>query len=751
MKKRLPVFILTFVLLTSIFVCPAFAARSTEEVVEAALKLLYYNEGSYGSVNANDNGAVSVGKIQWHANRALKLLKTIVNANKTEAKSILGETLYNEILTATSWKSRTVNDTEKSAISKLLKTTQGKAAQDALATKDVTAYINRAKNLGIVDDAALVYFADLENQGGSGMSTRVAKSASKTVGSYAKITLSDLHNAALNDSVAGYYSSRRNKTYKYCNNLNWSVTYTVTFDADGGTCSAKSIKVNAGSSAGTFPTPTRPDYEFVAWYTDPISGVRVNGSATISKDTTLYAHWKALTCIITFDPNGGTCSTTSLKVPINQPAGVTFPTPTRAGYEFVGWCNSIGSFLNSSQAFSGDTTLLAYWKPALVTITLDANGGTCDVPSITGYYGDPIGSLPVPIRDGYEFLGWYRKGTSGAMHLVDSNTKISSTTNYLWAYWNEIHNHTYSQNEVISSTCTEGGYISYSCPCGDTYTDPTPAIGHTEVTDEAVAATCTADGKTEGKHCSVCNTVIKAQETVKATGHKWDDGVITRKPTATAEGEKTYTCTVCDKTKTEAIVATGECARDESCALKKFTDTANTWAHDGIEFVVNNGLMNGTGSGSTFDPTGTMTRAMLVTVLYRNEGSPKAGDHPFTDLTQTWYEDAVAWAAENGIVKGNSATTFNPDAPVTREQIATIMYRYAEYKGVDVSTLGDISGFPDAAKVDSWAEKGTKWAVGARLITGKGTTDGAILAPTGDADRASVATILMRFIQTVVE
>ena len=173
------------------------------------------------------------------------------------------------------------------------------------------------------------------------------------------------------------------------------------------------------------------------------------------------------------------------------------------------------------------------------------------------------------------------------------------------------------------------------------------------------------------------------------------------------------------------------------------------WYYDKVEYVYQKGLMYGTGDGTTFDPSGVMTRAMLVCVLYRNEGSPEAGESKFTDLTQNWYKKAVAWAAENGIVAGTGDTTFSPDEAVTREQIATIMYRYAKYKGIDVSKSGDISSFPDAGDVHSWAETATKWAVGTGLISGK-KNDGVVsLAPRDGGSRAEVATILKGFIQNV--
>ena len=154
-------------------------------------------------------------------------------------------------------------------------------------------------------------------------------------------------------------------------------------------------------------------------------------------------------------------------------------------------------------------------------------------------------------------------------------------------------------------------------------------------------------------------------------------------------------------------------------------------------------------SSSLFDTSGTMTRAMIVTVLWRIEGSPEPeGENPFDDLqtNQTWYHKAVLWAYENGIVAGTSKTTFDPTGAVTREQMATFLYRYAKYKGYDTSAETDIISFPDADNVGSWAKEALAWANSNGLITGSRGDDGVIrLDPQGKATREQVATILMRF------
>lgn len=228
--RKLTAALLACVMLLGLLVPASLAAGpTTEAIVDAALEFLYAHEGNYGSINKNDNGALSVGKIQWHADRALSLVRSVANSNPDNAKAILGDELYEEVLTAQSWATRVVDDEEAAVLSALLTTAEGKAAQDSLATSDITGYIKRAKNLGLTDAAALVYFADLENQGGSGMSRRVAAAAAETVGSFGAVTLSDLHRAALADSVAGKYPVRRGQAYDYCQSLGWSSPAQVHF------------------------------------------------------------------------------------------------------------------------------------------------------------------------------------------------------------------------------------------------------------------------------------------------------------------------------------------------------------------------------------------------------------------------------------------------------------------------------------------------------------------------------------------
>ena len=182
-----------------------------------------------------------------------------------------------------------------------------------------------------------------------------------------------------------------------------------------------------------------------------------------------------------------------------------------------------------------------------------------------------------------------------------------------------------------------------------------------------------------------------------------------------------------------------------------FTDVTKNWAYPGIQYCVTHQLMSGVG-GNLFAPKMTTTRAQIVQILYNLEGEPKvSGTTPFTDLTQNWYKDAVLWAYQTGVVSGTSATTFAPDLPVTREQIAVILMGYAE-KVLGVTrtwTPADLSTFPDAGSVSGWAKDALADAVALGLISGASNGGVTYLNPKGSATREQVATILMEFCKNV--
>ena len=346
------------------------------------------------------------------------------------------------------------------------------------------------------------------------------------------------------------------------------------------------------------------------------------------------------------------------------------------------------------------------------------------------------------------------------------------------------HKHSY-KDIVTAPTCTEKGYTTHTCACGDSYVDtyvdalghawdngkvtkePTetetgvktftctrcsetkteviPPLSHKHSYDAVVTApTCTEKGYTTHT-CSCGDSYVDTY--VDALGHAWDSGTVTKQPTATETGVRTYTCTRCSATKTETIPATGSVD-----VTQMFTDVEKNWAYPGIQYCVTHGIMGGMGDG-TFAPTGTTTRAQIVQILYNLEGTPAvSGTTPFTDLTANWYKPAILWAYQNNVVAGTSPTTFDPEGPVTREQIAVILTQYMFHvlKMERTWTPADLSTFPDGANVSSWAKEAMQDAVALGLINGTKASDGLVyLDPQGSAARQQVATILMNFCQNV--
>ena len=366
------------------------------------------------------------------------------------------------------------------------------------------------------------------------------------------------------------------------------------------------------------------------------------------------------------------------------------------------------------------------------------------------------------------------------------NTKYANYSSSSYATFRCVEAHEHSYTAVVTApTCTEKGYTTHTCACGDSYVDTyVDALGHAwdngKVTKQPTATetgvrtyTCTRCGETKTEtipkltHEHSYKAVVTAPTCtakgytthtcacgdsyvdtyVDALGHAWDNGKVTKQPTATETGIRTFTCTRCGEIRTETIPATGSVD-----VTRMFTDVTKNWAYPGIQYCVTHGIMGGMGDG-TFAPTGTTTRAQIVQILYNLEGTPAvSGTTPFTDLTANWYKPAILWAYQNNVVAGTSPTTFDPDQPVTREQIAVILTQYMFHvlKMERTWTPADLSAFPDGANVSSWAKEAMQDAVALGLINGTKASDGVVyLDPQGSAARQQVATILMNFCQNV--
>ena len=358
--------------------------------------------------------------------------------------------------------------------------------------------------------------------------------------------------------------------------------------------------------------------------------------------------------------------------------------------------------------------------------------------------------------------------------------------------------HDYKFTKTVAPTCTDGGYDLYTCSgCGATeQRNLTDAAGHkwdggtvttapTETTPGVRTFTCTVCGQTRtetipatGAHdyrftktfaptctdggydlytCSGCGATERRNLT-DAAGHKWDNGTVTTAPTETTPGVRTYTCSGCDQTRTEAIPATGAstCTGGPSCPSYGLHDVAGPdyWAHKGIDYCVRNRLMSGVGAG-TFSPDTACTRAQIVKILYNLSGNQTDYSYyylPFTDVAPgAWYYNAVAWAYCNDVTSGTSATTFTPNAAITRQQLVTFLYRYTvKYAPEFTGNAAPISAFPDAGSVANWAYAAMSWAVGNGLIKGNAHDNGLdYLDPNGSATRAQTATIIIRYCQLI--
>ena len=347
-----------------------------------------------------------------------------------------------------------------------------------------------------------------------------------------------------------------------------------------------------------------------------------------------------------------------------------------AVYTIPGSVTSIGD-----DAFSGCASLTSVTIPDSVT-------------SIGNYAFSCCGSL----------TDVYFTGTETAWNCITIGTANDALKNANIHYNYVSHTHSY-KDVVTAPTCTEKGYTTHTCACGDSYVDTY----------------------------------------VDALGHAWDNGKVTKEPTETETGVKTFTCTRCNETKTESIPVVSV------DVTQMFSDVTKNWAYPGIQYCVTHKLMGSTG-GDKFAPTMTTTRAQIVQILYNLEGEPEvSGTTPFTDLTQDWYQDAVLWAYQTGVVAGTSSTTFEPDLPVTREQIAVILMEYTD-RILNIKRTwapADLSGFPDAASVSDWAKDALADAVALGLISGASNGGQTLLEPQGSATREQVATILMEFCKNV--
>ncbi len=277
--------------------------------------------------------------------------------------------------------------------------------------------------------------------------------------------------------------------------------------------------------------------------------------------------------------------------------------------------------------------------------------------------------------------------------------------------------------------------------------DEITLAAHTHVPElvNAVSPTCTEPGYTGDSVCSICGQTLQTGQTIAALGH--DMVVTTVAPTETEQGYDLHTCSRCGESYKDNFV--DPLPPTDPC--EGYTDVnRNAWYHSAVDYVIVNNLMGSTSSSAKlFAPNNTVSRAMVATILWRQAGQPAAeGTKSFPDVQAgTWYADAVAWCGETGIINGYGNGNFGPNDPITREQLAALLRRYAEKQlHQDVSAQADLDRFSDGASISGWAKADMAWAVSLELIRGKDTSATPALAPLDQASRAELAQILQRFL-----
>ncbi len=381
--------------------------------------------------------------------------------------------------------------------------------------------------------------------------------------------------------------------------------------------------------------------------------------------------------------------------------------PTKSGYDFEGWYTNdeFTTKWDFSDTVTKSMTLYANFVELVSTITKD----------------------PTPI-EGLTYTG-------SAQELITAGTAKNGTMYY------SLTGEDGDWSTDIPTATDAGTYTVYYKVFGDdNYSDTD--VESIEVTIAEASSSSSSSSSHSGSSHSLSQTTSSSSDTTDSTD-------TTTSTTDTTTGTTDTTSPTGEADTTEDYVIGGD-GGTSATATETFTDVAETNQYvDAIDYVVNSGLMAGT-SATTFEPETSLTRGMIVTILHRLEGEPESdADHGFHDVHDSaWYAEVVAWAAEVGIASGYGDGSFGPEDAVTREQLAAILYRYAEYKGYDVSAMADLGGYIDADDIGDWAVAAMEWANAEALLDVKGFS---YIEPQSEASRGEAASTLMTFVENIAK
>ena len=394
----------------------------------------------------------------------------------------------------------------------------------------------------------------------------------------------------------------------------------------------------------------------------------------------------------------------------NETAGVLYFTFESNGGSHAEKALASGTY-TVSLLKSGWTDPINTMTITLAQVSYDTNGGTPE--AIASFYTGTNNTVTLPVapnKSGYTFDGW-KSSADNSVTQAGAKVAVSADTTFT-AQWSKRSSGSHGGSGSSGGSASTTYTLTFETNGGNAISKVTKNKGTT--IDLAQYAPTKSGATFEGWYADkgltkkITSVKLDANTTVYA---KWTEAPVSGLP---------------------------------------FKDVKSAdWFYNDVKYVYEKGMMAGT-AADVFAPNATTTRAMIVTILYRLEGSPAVtGTSAFVDVPAgQWYTDAVNWAAANQIVKGTSATTFAPNASITREQMAAILYRYAQYKGYDVTKQADLSGYSDNGQVSAYAKDALAWANAAKLINGVTNTT---LAPQGNATRAQVSAILHRFCDGVVK
>ncbi len=543
-------------------------------------------------------------------------------------------------------------------------------------------------------------------------------------------------------------------------------TYRVTLETNGGTIVGSGLTEYTCGQGAELPTNVeKSGYTFAGWYeNDRFEGSAVTAiSDTEYGDKTYYAKWMSKTYSVTLNTNGGTIKSGNV-TNYSYGEGAALPTDVeKSGYTFAGWYENeelTGSAVAAiSDTEYGDKTYYARWTSKTYGITFNTDGGTIKGSYVTNYtYGEGA-VLPTDVeKSGYTFAGWYEnEELTGSAATAISNTEYGDKTYY--AKWtantysvklhlnggnladgvSDITAYTYGNSIELPdrSEIVRSGYMFSGWYADEGFKDgPYTEISSTDSGNKELYARWTMYNIPNTHAITV---IDPANGSLKVNPSNGSAGTLI---TVTATPDKGYELAYIT---VDGERITGSTFRmpDHDVTVSAlfvpvsfpFTDVkSGDWFYDAVAYVYANGLMDGT-SATTFEPNANMTRAMVWAILARIDGETVTG--------ADWASAARTWAMAGGVSDGT-----DPNGPVTREQFATMLYRYAAAKGYDVS-IGEstnILSYADFASISEYAIPAMQWACGSGIVTG--VTD-STLAPQGTATRAQCAAMLMRFIEGV--